>query len=72
MAPRVARELELHFQRSQFTDDSALVFPNPVTGDPQQRSEVHRRFKRTLKRAALREDMKFHGLRHTFATRLAA
>lgn len=72
MAPRVARELELHFQRSAFTTDSSLVFPNPATGDPQQRSEVHRRFKRTLKRAGLREEMKFHGLRHTFATRLAA
>ena len=32
---------------------------------------MHRRFKRTLKRAAIRE-VKFHGLRHTFATRLAA
>ena len=51
MAPRVARELELHFQRSEFTVDTALVFPNPGTGAPQQRSEVHRRFKRTLKRA---------------------
>jgi integrase len=72
MAPRVGRELELHFQRSRFSGDGDLVFPNPDTGSPQQRSEVHRRFKRTLKRAALREDMKFHGLRHTFATRLAA
>lgn len=71
MAPRVARELELHFQRSRFTDDVALVFPNPETGFAQQRSEVHRRFKRTLKRAGLRKEMKFHGLRHTFATRLA-
>lgn len=72
MAPRVARELELHFQRSRFDADDDLVFPNPLTGSPQQRSELHRRFKRTLKRAALREDVKFHGLRHTFATRLAA
>jgi len=72
MAPRVARELELHFQRSRFAADDDLVFPNPLTGSPQQRSEVHRRFKRTLRRAALREEMKFHGLRHTFATRLAA
>ena len=72
MAPRVARELELQFQRSRFRADTDLVFPNPLTGSPQQRSELHRRFKRTLRRAALREDVKFHGLRHTFATRLAA
>lgn len=71
MADRVARELELHFKRSSFQADGDLVFPNPMTGSPQQRSEVHRRFKRTLKRAALR-DVRFHGLRHTFGTRLAA
>ena len=64
MAPRVARELELHCQRSSFSAEQQLVFPNPLTGSPQQRSEVHRRFKRALRRAALREDMKFHGLRH--------
>lgn len=68
MAPRVARALELHFQRSPCSGDEELVFPNPLTRSPQQRSEVHRRFKRTLKRAAMRE-VKFHGLRHTFATR---
>lgn len=72
LAERVARELELHFQRSRFSADGDLVFPNPVTGEPQQRSEVHRRFKRTLRRAGVRQDVKFHGLRHTFATRLAA
>lgn len=72
MAPRVARELELHFQRSGFSGDADLVFPNTATGLPQQRSEVRRKFERTLKRAGLRQEMKFHGLRHTFATRLAA
>jgi integrase len=72
MAPRVARELELHYQRTRFNATEDLVFPNPRTGSPQQRSEIHRRFKRTLRRAAIRNDMKFHGLRHTFATRLAA
>lgn len=72
MAALVARELELHFQRSNHTADGDLVFPNPATGKPQQRSEVHRRFKRTLRRAAIREDVTLHGLRHTFATRLAA
>lgn len=71
MAARVARELELHFKRSSFQADGDLVFPDPTTGAPQQRSEVHRRFKRTLKRAGLR-DVRFHGLRHTFGTRLAA
>ena len=72
IAPRVARELELHYQRVEFKGDTDLVFPNPATGAPQQRGEVHRRFKRTLRRAGLRDEMKFHGLRHTFATRLAA
>jgi integrase len=72
MAVRLGRELELHFQRSGFTEPDDLVFPNPVTGAPQQRSEVHRRLKRTLKRAGVREELTLHGLRHTFGTRLAA
>ncbi len=72
MAVRVARELELHSQRSRFTEPHDLVFPNPRTGEPQQRSEVHRRLKRTLKWAGVREELTLHGLRHTFGTRLAA
>ena len=72
MTVQVARELELHFQRSRFTEPDDLVFPNPVTGRPQQRGEMHRRLKRTLKRAGIREELSLHGLRHTFGTRLAA
>jgi integrase len=72
MAVRVGRELELHSQRSRFTEPHDLVFPNPLSGEPQQRSEVHRRLKRTLKRAGVREELTLHGLRHTFGTRLAA
>jgi integrase len=33
---------------------------------------MHRRLKRTLKRAGIREELSLHGLRHTFGTRLAA
>ncbi len=72
MTVQLARELELHSQRSRFTGATDLVFPNPVTGRPQQRGEVHRRLKRTLKRAGVREELSLHGLRHTFGTRLAA
>ena len=72
MTVEVARELELHFQRSHFTERDDLVFPNPGTGRPQHRGEVHRRLKRTLKRAGVREELSLHGLRHTFGTRLAA
>lgn len=72
MTVQVARELELHFQRSHFTDPDDLVFPNPATGRPQQRGELHRRLKRTLKRAGVRDELSLHGLRHTFGTRLAA
>ena len=72
MTVEVARELELHFQRSGFTEATDLVFPNPATGRPQQRGEMHRRLKRTLKRAGIREELSLHGLRHTFGTRLAA
>jgi integrase len=48
-----------------------LVFGHPHTGHPLDRSQVSKRFKRTLKRAGVRE-VRFHDLRHTFGTRCAA
>jgi len=68
---RVAGELERHFQRSSFQHDDDLVFPHPHTGNPLDRSKVLKRFKRALSRARVR-DVRFHDLRHTFGTRMAA
>jgi len=71
MADRVGRELELLFQCSEYQSEDDLVFGHPHTGHPLERGQVSKRFKRTLKRAGVRE-IRFHDLRHTFGTRCAA
>jgi integrase len=71
MADRVGRELELLFQASAYQAEDDLVFSHPHTGHPLERGQVSKRFKRTLKRAGVRE-VRFHDLRHTFGTRCAA
>jgi integrase len=71
MADRVGRELELLFQGSAYQSEDDLVFGHPHTGHPLERGQVSKRFKRTLKRAGVRE-IRFHDLRHTFGTRCAA
>ena len=48
-----------------------LVFAHPQTGSPLDRSKVTKRFKKACKDAGV-HPVKFHDLRHTFATRLAA
>jgi integrase len=48
------------------------VFAHPVTGEPLERAMVLRRFRRALKAAKLDEAHRFHDLRHTFGTRMAA
>lgn len=72
MADRVARELESHFQRSAYKADDDLVFPHPHTGNPLERSRLLKRFKAARKRAGIARDVRFHDLRHTFGTRMAA
>ena len=56
---------------SVFTDDDDLVFAHPTTGKPLDRSTVYKRFKRACRRAGVRV-VRFHDLRHTFGTRIAA
>jgi integrase len=70
LADRVAGELEQHFARSAYTDDD-LVFCHPHTGTPYDASKSRVRFKDALRRAELRE-IRFHDLRHTYGTLMAA
>ena len=71
LAEQVARELELLFKSSAFQADEDLVFAHPHTGRPMDRSQLLKRFKSALRRARIRE-IRFHDLRNTFGTRMAA
>jgi len=71
MTDRLAGELDRWSQRTEYRGDGELVFAHPQTGSPLDRSKVTKRFKAACRAAGVRE-IKFHDLRHTFATRLAA
>src|SRR5436189_1163698 len=55
--------------RRRFMTD--LVFAHPPTGGPYDASRLRKRFYEALARAGVRR-VRFHGLRHTFGTRMAA
>jgi integrase len=71
LADELARELDRHFKASAFQGDDDLVFAHPRLGGPLDRTKVRKRFKAALRRAGVRE-VRFHDLRHTFGTRMAA
>jgi integrase len=55
-------------KRTEYRSDNDLVFAHPQTGSPLDRSKLSKRFKAACRDAGVRE-VKFHDLRHTFATR---
>lgn len=71
LASRLATELELLSQDSGWKRDDDLVFAHPETSKPIDRSKLLKRFKSALRAAEVRE-VRFHDLRHTFGTRMAA
>jgi integrase len=71
LAARVADELSLHAARSKFTAATDLVFCHPETGSVLDPSRLRKRFLAAARRAELRP-IRFHDLRHTFGTRMAA
>jgi integrase len=71
MADRVAGELERHFQGSAYIHDDDLVICHPQSGRPYDASKGRVRFKQALARAGLRP-LRFHDLRRTYGTRMAA
>jgi integrase len=71
LADRVAGELDQLHQEARWRGDDDLVFAHPHTGKPIDRSKLLKRFKAALKRGDVRE-VRFHDLRHTFGTRMAA
>jgi integrase len=71
LADRLARELDQLHRGTNWPGEDDLVFAHPHTGKPIDRSKLLKRFKSALKHAGVR-DVRFHDLRHTFGTRLAA
>jgi integrase len=71
LADRVAGKLDRYFQGSVFQEDYDLVFGNPRTGRPLARRAALKRFQENLERAGVRQ-VRFHDLRHTFRSRMAA
>jgi len=71
LADVLGGELDRLFQASAYRADGDLVFAHPHTGKPIDRSKLLKRYKASLRRAGVR-DVRFHDLRHTFGTRMAA
>ena len=72
MADEAAGELERYYKASGEPQDDALVFADPFTGRYLNKAAILRRYRRALKAAKLDESRRFHDLRHTFGTQMAA
>jgi integrase len=71
MPGRVAAALKQHSKGSSYTGADDLVFCHPETGGPFDASKMRKRFKDAIKAAGVRS-IRFHDLRHTFGTSMAA
>jgi integrase len=72
MTQRVAAELDALHRVTRWKSDAALVFAEPATGEPLRRGALMRRYRRALRAAQLEPTHRFHDLRHTFGTAMAA
>jgi integrase len=71
MADVLMVALEELARTSPYSADDDLVFAHPQSGKPLDRSKVRKRFQRACDRAGVRI-VRFHDLRYTFGTRIAA
>jgi integrase len=71
MTDDLAERLRQWRRRSLYSGDEDLAFAHPQLGTPLDRTKVTRRFQQGCRQAGVRV-VRFHDLRHTFATRLAA
>ncbi|MEZ4588691.1 MAG: site-specific integrase [Gemmatimonadales bacterium] len=71
MPERVATALKRHFECSNYTGADDLALCHPETGAPLDASKMRKRFKVAIEAAGVRS-IRFHDLRHTFGTRMAA
>lgn len=71
IADRLLAELDAWSQRTPYNKEEDLVFAHPQLGTPLDGDKVTKQFQAACKAAGVRR-IRFHDLRHTFATRLAA
>ena len=71
MTDRLTGELKKWRLRTVYGADDDLVFGHPELGVPVDRTKVSRRFQEACAEAGVRQ-IRFHDLRHTFGTTLAA
>ncbi|HMT06077.1 MAG TPA: site-specific integrase [Solirubrobacterales bacterium] len=71
LADVLGTQLDWHFKESAWDRDDDLVVAHPVTGHPIDASKLRKHFKQALKSAGVRE-VRFHDLRHSFGTKMAA
>jgi integrase len=72
MADQVAGELERLYQSAGHPSHDDLVFADAHTGEPLSKPAILRRYRKALKAAGLDSSRRFHDLRHTFGTAMAA
>jgi integrase len=71
LADRLGGELDRHFRRSRFKCDDNLVFAHPQLGTVLDSSKLRKRYIAARDRAGVRK-VRFHDLRRTFGTHMAA
>jgi integrase len=71
MADRLTAELDRLQRESRFQDEEDLVFCHPILGGVYDPSKLRKRFVAAARAASLRP-VRFHDLRHTFGTQMAA
>jgi integrase len=71
LASRLADELKAHYEMTPFSEGGDLVFAHPEIGTVLDPSKLRKRFLACVRRAGVRP-VRFHDLRHTFGTQMAA
>lgn len=71
LASRLADELAAHRERTPYGNPTDLVFAHPRLGTVLDPSRLRKRFLACVRRASVRP-VRFHDLRHTFGTQMAA
>jgi integrase len=72
MTDELAGELDRLYQQSRWQADADLVFAHPATGGPLAKANITRRMRSALNAAGLDTAHRFHDLRHTYGTAMAA